>query len=178
VHDKGNQKRYVYEIAEEIVQSKQRHYLPCQNTLSNMCCHKLYIYAVCGHSALSEKPLIECRHASIEPGQNFSNSCELIAHPYRSWRIESLCPPCQSQRDALMSHLEAAQVIKFDEWKWKVSYMAKNGKDFWTRKTEQREEEKKQEEMQKSARKSNRFSLKRKSTRKKDKVEREAGSGT
>lgn len=143
-----------------------------------MCCHKLYIYAVCGHSALSEKPLIECRHASIEPGQYFSQNCELIAHPYQSWRIESLCPPCQTQRDALMSHLEAAQVVKFDEWKWKVSYgMPAHGKDFWTRKAEQREEEKRQEEMQ-SSRRSNRFSRKRKSTRKSPKhKEREAEAG-
>lgn len=140
-----------------------------------MCCHKLYIYAVCGHSAASERPLIECRHASIEPGQYFSKDCQIVTHPYQSWRIESLCPPCQTQRDTLMSHLEAAQVVKFDEWKWKVSYgMPAHGKDFWSRKAEQREEEKKQEEMQ-SARnnKSKRFSLKRMSTRKK---ERKAGS--
>ena len=144
---------------------------PPSSTLSSiMCCHRLYIYAVCGHSALSEKPLIECRHAAIAPGQYFSQICEHIAHPYQSWRIESLCPPCQRQRDTLISNIEAAQVVKFDEWKWKVSYgMPAHGKDYWTKKDEQREEEKmkrRREEEQNNGRRSNRFSLKRKSTRK------------
>lgn len=138
-----------------------------------MCCHKLYIYTVCGHSALSDKPLMECRHASIGPGGTFSSTCDLVAHPYQSWRLEKLCPPCQQRRDALVGRFEEAQVVKFDEWKWKVSYgmPAHGGKDYWSLKADAREEEQaEKQEIERPAKKSNRFSLKRKSTRKSTKV--------
>lgn len=134
-----------------------------------MCCHRLYVYTVCGHSVLSPKPIIECRHASIEPDEQHSASCELIAHPYQSWKIESLCPPCQHQRDTLMSRIEATQTVKFDEWRWKVSYgMPAHGKDFWGRRADEREQREAQQEkeMKQEGRKSKAFSLKRKSTRK------------
>lgn len=137
-----------------------------------MCCHRLYVYTTCGHSTLSSKPLIECRHASIEPDGHHSTSCEIIAHPYQSWKIETLCPPCQSQRDALMSRIETTQVVKFDEWRWKVSYgMPAHGKDFWGRRADEREKREKEMEGREGKRKSKPFgSLKRKSTRKSVKV--------
>jgi hypothetical protein len=135
----------------------------------NMCCHRLYVYTVCGHSVLSSKPLIECRHASIEPDGYQSTDCEIIAHPYQSWKIETLCPPCQQQRDTLMSRIEAVQTVKFDEWRWKVSYgMPAHGKDFWGRRADEREqrEQQQEKEVREEKRKSKPFSLKRKSTRK------------
>lgn len=134
-----------------------------------MCCHRLYVYTVCGHSVFSQKPLIECRHASIEPGEYQSTTCELIAHPYQSWKFDRLCPPCHVRREALMSGLEAAQTVKFDEWKWKVSYgMPAHGKDFWGRRAEEREKREKEleKEVKAETRKSRAFSLKRRSTRK------------
>lgn len=127
-----------------------------------MCCHRLYMYSVCGHSALSPAPLIECRHASIPPGQSHSTSCELIAHPYQSWKLWQLCPPCQQRRDELMGVFEESQVVKFDEWRWKVSYgMPTHGKDYWGKKADERQEE--EAASMKSNTKGNRFSLKRKS---------------
>jgi hypothetical protein len=128
----------------------------------NMCCHRLYVYTVCGHSVLSSKPLIECRHASIEPDGYQSTDCEIIAHPYQSWKIETLCPPCQQQRDTLMSRIEAVQTVKFDEWRWKVSY---------GRRADEREqrEQQQEKEVREEKRKSKPFSLKRKSTRKSNK---------
>lgn len=130
-----------------------------------MCCHRLYVYTVCGHSVLSEKPLIECRHASIEPDEYHSTDCEIIAHPYQSWKIETLCQPCQLQRDALMSRIEATQTVKFDEWRWKVSYgMPAHGKDFWGRRADEREQRELEREREEK-RKSKAFHLKRRSTR-------------
>jgi hypothetical protein len=115
-----------------------------------MCCHRLYVYTTCGHSTLSSKPL-------IEPDGHQSTSCEIIAHPYQSWKIETLCPPCQHQRDTLMSRIETTQVVKFDEWRWKVSYgMPAHGKDFWGRRADERE--KREQELEREG--------KRKSTRK------------
>jgi hypothetical protein len=140
-----------------------------------MCCHRLYVYTVCGHSVLSSKPLIECRHASIEPDGHQSTDCEIIAHPYQSWKIETLCPPCQQQRDSLMSRIEAVQTVKFDEWRWKVSYgMPAHGKDFWGRRADEREqrEQQQEKEVKEEKRKSKPFSLKRKSTRKSNKAPR------
>ncbi|KAM0718791.1 hypothetical protein Q7P37_005862 [Cladosporium fusiforme] len=134
-----------------------------------MCCHRLYVYTVCGHAVLGDKPLIECQHASIEPDEHYSTACEMIAHPYQSWKIESLCVPCQRQREALMSRIEATQTVKFDEWKWKVSYgMPAHGKDFWGRRAEEREQREKQREKEarEEARKSKAFSLKRKKSAK------------
>lgn len=138
-----------------------------------MCCHRLYIYTVCGHSNLSPKPIIECRHALIEPGQHRSTDCKLITHPYQSWKIEKLCPPCQDQREALMSQIEAVQEVRFDAWKWKVSYsLPAHGKDFWSRRADEREQ--KEREIREEARKSTirTLGLKRRSTRKSTKSPR------
>lgn len=135
----------------------------------NMCCHSLYIYTTCGHSTLSPKPIIECRHASIEPVQHRSTDCELITHPYQSWKLERLCPPCQEQRQALMSAIEAVQTIKFDEGKWRVSYgMPVHGKDFWGRRADERELREREREGRVEARRSTirTLGLKRRSTRK------------
>jgi hypothetical protein len=122
-----------------------------------MCCHRLYIYTTCGHSILSPKPIIECRHVSIEPGQHRSTDCELVTHPYQSWKLEKLCPSCHEQREALMRGIEAIQTIKFDEGKWRVSYgMPAHGKDFWGRRADEREqrERKTKEEARRSTIKS------------------------
>jgi hypothetical protein len=128
-----------------------------------MCCHRLYIHTTCGHSLLSPTPLIECRHASIEPSSTRSTTCEIIAHPYQSWKIESLCPPCQQQRDVLMSRIEATQTVKFDEWRWKVSYgMPTHGKDFWGKRADERVQ---REEEEREGKRSTKFGLKRRSIR-------------
>jgi hypothetical protein len=132
-----------------------------------MCCHRLYIYTTCGHSTLSPSPIIECRLASIEPAQHRSTDCELVTHPYQSWKLEKLCPPCYEQREALMSRIEAVQAIIFDEGKWRVSYgMSAHGKDFWGRRADEREQ--REREVKEVARRSTikkSFSLKRRSTR-------------
>lgn len=68
-----------------------------------------------------------------------------------------------------MSSMEALQTVKFDEWKWKVSYgMPAHGKDFWGRRADEREERERQQEkeVKEEARKSKAFHLKRRSTRK------------
>lgn len=55
------------------------------------------------------------------------------------------------------------QVVKFDEWRWKVSYgMPVHGKDFWGKKADERE--KREEGSVKGKRK--RFSWRRRSRRK------------
>ena len=39
-----------------------------------------------------------------------------------------------------MNRVEMQQVVKFDEWRWKVSYgMPDYGKDYWGRKADERE---------------------------------------
>jgi hypothetical protein len=132
-----------------------------------MCCHRLYIYTTCGHTTLSPSPIIECRLASIEPAQHRSTGCELVTHPYQSWKLEKLCPPCHKEREVLMSRIEAVQAIKFDEGKWRVSYgMPAHGKDFWGRRADEREQ--REREVKEVARRSTikkSFSLKRRSTR-------------
>ena len=106
-----------------------------------MCIHRLFIHSVCGHSTFSPFPLITCRNACIPPDTTHSTTCTIIAHPYQSWKLESLCPSCEARRTALLEAVEITQVVKFDEWRWKVSYgMPAHGKDFWGRKAEEREE--------------------------------------
>ncbi|KAF2766238.1 hypothetical protein EJ03DRAFT_377167 [Teratosphaeria nubilosa] len=102
-----------------------------------MCCHRLYIYDTCGHSAFSPEPLIMCRHAAIPPDGTHSTTCEIIAHPYQSWRLDSLCSSCQVRRHSMLTRIERNQLVEFDEWKWKVSYaLPIHGKDYWTTKME------------------------------------------
>ncbi|OQO06274.1 hypothetical protein B0A48_08862 [Cryoendolithus antarcticus] len=83
-------------------------------------------------------------------------------------------PACARRRTQLMAGLEQQQTVKYDEWKWKVSYgMPSHGKDYWGRKADEREEEAKSmrekekgEQSRGGGRKSGRFSLKRMSSRK------------
>lgn len=89
-----------------------------------MCYHKLYIFTTCGHSCMSTRPLIMCRHASISPVSTYSSGCELKTHPYQCNKIESLCWTCQRRRSELLGRLEQQQVVRYDEWQWKVSYSA------------------------------------------------------
>lgn len=89
-----------------------------------MCYHKLYIFTTCGHSCMSQRPLIMCRHASISPVSTYSSGCELKTHPYQCNKIESLCWTCQRRRSELLGQLEQQQVVRYDEWQWKVSYSA------------------------------------------------------
>jgi len=105
-----------------------------------MCCHRLVIYTTCGHSFFSPRPITECRNASVPPNGSSSTACELFGHPYRSWRLGRLCPTCQYRRETLLSSVEQTQEVRFDEWKWKVSYgMPAHGKAQWTKKAEERE---------------------------------------
>ncbi|EME88281.1 uncharacterized protein MYCFIDRAFT_76111 [Pseudocercospora fijiensis CIRAD86] len=108
-----------------------------------MCCHSRVIFATCGHSSFCPRPLVECRHASFDPSVPWSTGCEIVAHPYKSLRLDQLCPPCQKRRDALIRDIEEQQVVKFDEWQWKVSYgmPSHGGKDYWGKKAEEREAE-------------------------------------
>lgn len=133
-----------------------------------MCVHKLFIYTTCGHSTFSHEPLILCRHASIPPTQSHSSLCLLFAHPYHSWKLESLCPSCAKRRDSMLRRIDWCQQVEFDEYKWKVSYAmpAHGGKDYWTKKMEEKaaEEDKKERESRKVKDKK-RFSWKRKSRR-------------
>jgi len=40
-----------------------------------------------------------------------------------------------------MSQIEAVQEVRFDAWKWKVSYsLPAHGKDFWSRRADEREQ--------------------------------------
>jgi len=87
-----------------------------------MCWHKLYIFTTCGHSTYSSQPLIICRDASIGPSSTYSESCNLRAHPFHTIKIEQNCFACRKQRDRLMERLDNAQVVRFDECRWKVSY--------------------------------------------------------
>lgn len=87
-----------------------------------MCYHKLYIFATCGHSFYRPTPLLTCRHASIAPTSSYSKACEMAAHPFHSLKIESLCSRCERQRSTLLENLESRQVVRFNEWQWKVSY--------------------------------------------------------
>lgn len=89
-----------------------------------MCYHKLYIYTTCGHSSFSPHPLLLCQHASIAPSSTYSTSCALLAHPFQSLKLEHLCPSCQQRRDKLLEKLDNSQTVRFDEWRWKVSYSA------------------------------------------------------
>ncbi|SMR45358.1 unnamed protein product [Zymoseptoria tritici ST99CH_3D1] len=130
---------------------------------ANMCLHRRAIFTTCGHSTFSPQPLVECRHACIGPAVSWSTTCQIVAHPYKTLKLDSLCPPCQARRDALLLEIEEKQVVKFDEWQWKVSYgMPSNGgKDYWGKKAEEREQEEKRRMSEVSTstrRKSKRFS--------------------
>lgn len=89
-----------------------------------MCYHKLYIFTTCGHSFFGTKPLVMCRHASIAPMATYSRACELQAHPFQSLKFDNLCRECQRRRSILLDRLECHQIVRFDEWQWKVSYSA------------------------------------------------------
>lgn len=102
-----------------------------------MCYHRLFIYTTCGHSIFSRRPLVLCDAASLG---HADSSCRLIAHPFQSWKLNSLCTACADNRTVLLDRIDVSEVIKYDEWRWKVSYgMPKHGKDFWGRKVEERE---------------------------------------
>lgn len=127
---------------------------------ADMCCHRFYVYSTCGHSFFGPTPIVLCQEASIPPDGSFSTTCELTAHPFQSWKIDSLCPECNNRRVKLLSRIEVSQTIQYDEWRWKVSYgMPAHGKDFWSRKAEERA--KLEKETGKRKRKSLRFSWKR-----------------
>ncbi|KAK4995438.1 hypothetical protein LTR66_004737 [Elasticomyces elasticus] len=102
-----------------------------------MCYHRLYIYDTCGHSFFSNIPLSVCRHASISPFASFSKTCDIRAHPFQSVKLEKLCAQCQRQRDMLLTAVEQDQIVRFEEWRWKVSYRspaaAQNGWLSWAR---------------------------------------------
>ncbi|KAL1302527.1 hypothetical protein AAFC00_002913 [Neodothiora populina] len=87
-----------------------------------MCYHKLYIFTTCGHSFYSAKPLVMCRHASIDPTSSYSRTCETESHPFQTLNIERLCTGCERQRSELLERLESRPMVRFDEWQWKVSY--------------------------------------------------------
>ena len=87
-----------------------------------MCCHQLYIYDICGHCTFGPRPLIECPAAGIAPDAHRSSKCELTSHPYRSTKVERLCPACKRRRDSMLDRLERCQHVEYDEYKWKVSY--------------------------------------------------------
>lgn len=66
----------------------------------------------------------------------------------------------------MLGRIECCQQVTFDEYKWKVSYKmpAYGGKDYWTKKMEERiEKEKEEAESLKAKKKSREFSWKRKS---------------
>ena len=100
----------------------RRAYLAVLNIGNKMCYHKLYIFTTCGHSIYSSVPLLTCRHASIAPTSLYSIECKMQAHPFQSLKIESLCFTCQRRRSVLLEQLENQQLIRFDDWQWKVSY--------------------------------------------------------
>jgi hypothetical protein len=106
-----------------------------------MCLHRRVIFTTCGHSTFGPQALIECRNACIGPAVSWSSTCQIVAHPYKTLKLDSLCPPCQARRDALLHEIEVKQVVKFDEWQWKVSYgmPSGGGKDYWGKKAEERQ---------------------------------------
>lgn len=106
-----------------------------------MCFHSRMIYATCGHSTFSPRPLIECRHACIAPGVQWSISCMISAHPYKTLRVNTLCPPCHVQRASLLGDIQRSQVIHFDDARWRVSYASTGGADYWTKRAEDREQQ-------------------------------------
>ena len=133
---------------------------------TEMCCHRFYVFVTCGHSLFAPNPVVQCAEASIEPGDAYSTTCEIMTHPFQSWKIDSLCPECEERRTVMLTHIEERQKIKFDEWRWKVSYgMPAHGKDFWGRKADERARLEK--ETGKRKRKSLRFSWKRSKKEKK-----------
>ncbi|KAK4895560.1 hypothetical protein LTR27_006343 [Elasticomyces elasticus] len=134
-----------------------------------MCCHRLFIYTTCGHSTFVPEPLVLCRNAAIPPDSDHSIMCEIVAHPYKSLRLEQLCPPCQARRDSMLSRIEQRQQVTFDEYKWKVSYaMPEHGKDFWTKKMEDRLAAEEAESKELAKKKRRRMSWKRKTKSVKD----------
>ena len=36
--------------------------------------------------------------------------------------MESLCPSCHQRRQVLLGELESSQVVKYEDWKWRVRY--------------------------------------------------------
>lgn len=106
-----------------------------------MCFHSQHIWMACGHSLLSPQPIARCRQASATNRFGPSTStCTPTTHPYQTWRIETLCPACEGERDRRLSELAKPPAVQFDEWRWRVSYaMPSTGKDFWGRKADERE---------------------------------------
>lgn len=62
-------------------------------------------------------------------------------HAYHSFRLDRACPACEAARNERVSFLEKAQTIRFDSWRWNVSYkMPRLGLDRWSEKAIQRAE--------------------------------------
>lgn len=145
-------------------------------SLITMCCHSRIIYATCGHSTFCPRPLVECRDASFDPSAPWSTTCKIVAHPYKTLRMDQLCPPCKTRRDTLLREIEQNQAVRFDEWQWKVSYgMPGHGeKDYWGKKAEERAEEERRKAEPPSKRKKSstlkRFSFRKSNKRKSGKV--------
>jgi hypothetical protein len=132
-------------------------------TILVMCTHPLFIYTICGHSFFCPHPLTICHHASIPPTSTHSTHCVIVAHPFRSWKLHSLCSNCTSTRQSMLGQIEQRQALKFDERKWRVAYQLpeNGGKDYWTRKMEEKREE--EERVKRREGGKGRFSWRRKS---------------
>ena len=129
-----------------------------------MCCHRLFIYATCGHSTFALRPLVECCNAGIAPDAFHSSECELVGHPYKAIKLDKLCPPCQWRRDSMLERVERCQQLEFEEYKWRVSYaMPAHGKDYWTKKMEEKRAKEEAEAREEGRNSKKRFSWRRKS---------------
>ena len=61
----------------------------------------------------------------------------------------------------MLAYIERSQEVRFDEWRWKVSYgLPAHGKDYWTKKMEDKEAAL-AKEAKESKRSSSRFSWRR-----------------
>ena len=96
-----------------------------------MCYHTTYLFLTCGHAALSSNPISHCaqqgaqtipRHSEREEAPTNAEillpsppatptpptDCrQKLTHPLHTFRIKSLCPNCQEERDARIEAFEA-----------------------------------------------------------------------
>lgn len=114
-----------------------------------MCCHSRIVFATCGHSEFGSRPLVKCRKASVdvvvgmprmdlpktlqEPKPLFQQleemgiastpRCEVFAHPFKTLRLERLCPSCEVRRDVLLAGeagRSSVAVLRWDDLQWRV----------------------------------------------------------
>lgn len=86
-----------------------------------MCYHKKAIFTTCGHSSWGPLVGSPCSDTNSSQSPSRWQTCKKRSHPFRTLRIDTLCPHCNAERERLLAALETEQVERKSAgaWPWK-----------------------------------------------------------